>query len=88
MTSTLPNNADACPEAVRTLGSLLSDGHRTYVHCTAGINRAPLVVLAYLTFVEGMAIDDAIALIHEARREASPYWDAYHRCGLCKSQLI
>lgn len=68
------------PEAVRALGALLSDGHRTYVHCTAGINRAPLVVLTYLTFVEGMATDEAIVLIHKARPEASPYWDAYHGC--------
>ncbi len=68
------------PEAVRTLGALLSNGHRAYVHCTAGINRGPLVVLAYLTFVEGMATDDAIALIHKARPEASPYWEAYHGC--------
>ena len=68
------------PEAVRTLGRLLSNGHRAYVHCTAGINRGPLVVLAYLTFVEGMAVDDAVALIHEARPEASPYWDAYYAC--------
>ncbi len=68
------------PEAVRTLDALLSKGHRTYVHCTAGINRAPLVVLAYLTFVEGMAPDAAMRLIHKARPEACPYWDAYRGC--------
>ena len=39
------------PDAVRTLSSLLRSGHRVYVHCTAGINRSPLVVLAYLTFL-------------------------------------
>ena len=68
------------PDGVRTLGELLSAGHRTYVHCTAGINRAPLVVLSYLTFVEGMAAVDAMALIKRGRPEASPYWDAYQGC--------
>ena len=68
------------PCAVERLGALLTGGHRTYVHCTAGINRAPLVVLAYLTFVAGMPVADAVALIKRGRPEASPYWDAYYGC--------
>ena len=68
------------PYAVGRLRELLAAGHRTYVHCTAGINRAPLVALAYLTFVEGMAVPDANALILQGRAEASPYWDAYYGC--------
>ena len=68
------------PCAVQRFGELLTGGHRTYVHCTAGINRAPLVALAYLTFVEGMAVPDAVALINRGRPEASPYWDAYYGC--------
>ncbi len=68
------------PEAVAKLSELLGARHRTYVHCTAGINRAALVVLAYLTFVEGMAVPEAIALIHRGRPEASPYWDSYYGC--------
>jgi hypothetical protein len=68
------------PEAVATLRALLGGGHRTYVHCTAGINRAPLVVLAYLTFVEGMPVPEAIRLIQRGRPEAQPYWDAYYGC--------
>ena len=44
------------PAAVRGLYGLLRQGHRVYVHCTAGINRAPLVVLAYLTLVEGIGL--------------------------------
>ena len=39
-------------EAVRTLAVLLAFGGKVYVHCTAGINRASLTVLAYLTFVQ------------------------------------
>lgn len=40
------------PEAVRMLHLLLSMGKRVYVHCTAGINRATLTVVGYLTFVK------------------------------------
>ena len=68
------------PDAVRALATLLARGHRTYVHCTAGVNRGPLVVLGYLTFVEGMPVDDALALIRRARPEAAPYRDAYDGC--------
>lgn len=67
-------------DAVHALHRLLDAKHRVYVHCTAGINRAPLTVLTYLTFVEGMTIDEAMRLIHDARPEAAPYWEPYHNC--------
>lgn len=68
------------PDAVSALCDLLRRGHRVYVHCTAGINRGPLVVLAYLTLVEGVEIGEAMAMIHRGRPEASPYWSAYSGC--------
>lgn len=68
------------PVAMSALQDLLASGNRTYVHCTAGINRAPLTVLAYLTFVEGMDIGQAMAMITYARPEAAPYWDSYYGC--------
>jgi hypothetical protein len=37
------------PSAVSTLAALQATGHRTYVHCTAGLGRSALVVLGYLT---------------------------------------
>lgn len=40
------------PEAVRLLHLLVSSGKRVYVHCTAGINRATLTTVGYLTFVK------------------------------------
>lgn len=67
-------------DAVTTLLALLATGHRTYVHCTAGINRAPLTVLGYLSFVETMTPDAALRLIQAARPAAEPYWDAYNGC--------
>lgn len=56
----------------------LLPGRRTYVHCTAGINRANLSVLGFLTWVKGMEYDAALSLIKEARPQANPYkvsWD-------------
>ncbi|MDG4554199.1 MAG: dual specificity protein phosphatase family protein [Candidatus Competibacter sp.] len=69
------------PEAVRTLHALLGQGHRVYLHCTAGINRSSLVAVAYLTWIEGQPLDEAMALLQRARPEVSPYWDAYEGCG-------
>lgn len=68
------------PDAVRALHGLLRQQHRVYVHCTAGINRSPLVVLAYLTLVEGQAVEAATALLQRARPEIYPTWEAYHGC--------
>jgi hypothetical protein len=69
------------PGAVRLLAGLLADGHRLYVHCTAGIGRSTLVVLGYLTFVEGHSPDHAIGLI-QGRRGCCvwPNWEAYYGC--------
>ena len=68
------------PTAVRGLYGLLRQGHRVYVHCTAGINRSPLVVLAYLTLVEGIDLEEAMTLLLYARPEVCPTWKAYHGC--------
>jgi len=70
----------ALPAAVRGLHGLLRQGHRVYVHCTAGINRSPLVVLAYLTLVEGIGLEEAMTLLLHARPEVCPTWEAYHGC--------
>jgi protein-tyrosine phosphatase len=59
---------------------LLRQGHRVYVHCTAGINRSPLVVLTYLTGVEGIGLEEAMTLLLRARPEVCPTWEAYHGC--------
>lgn len=72
-------------DAVVGLTRLLRAGHRVYVHCTAGINRAPLTVLGFFTFVEGLHHDAALALIHAGRPQAEPYWDAWHGC---RSDLV
>ena len=74
------NQRRRLPVAVRALGALLCAGHRVYVHCTAGLNRAPLTVLGYLTFVEGRGAEDAVAMIRNGRADAAPSWEAYWAC--------
>lgn len=66
------------PAAVNLLRDLLQAKHRVYVHCTLGVNRAPTVVLAYLTVIEGMTVEDALHLIERGRPGALPSWDAYN----------
>ena len=68
------------PAAVCALYGLLRQGHRVYIHCTAGINRSPLVVLTYLTLIEGMSLEEAMTLLLRARPAVCPTWEAYHGC--------
>lgn len=71
------NQAEMIPEAARALNLLIKTGHKVYVHCTAGINRATLTVLSYLTFVEGRTLDEAYAFVKERRPQAHPYLDCW-----------
>jgi len=65
------------PEAIRKLAGLQGRGHRTYVHCTAGISRAPLTVFGYLTLVAGLEESAARKMIMNGRPGSVPYWEAY-----------
>ena len=76
----IPDMRRRLPVAVSALARLLSQGHRTYVHCTAGLGRAPLTVLGYLTLVERQDPEDAIQLILKGRPDAVPAWEAFHGC--------
>jgi len=71
------DQANMLPEAVRLLAGHQNDNRRTYVHCTAGINRATLTVVGYLTFLQGMELDDAVCLIKHKRPVAHPYIDCW-----------
>lgn len=63
--------------AVDLLRELVNAGHKVYIHCTLGRVRSPTVVLAYLTGIQGFALADAIALIRQARPQATPLMHAY-----------
>jgi len=61
-------------EAVRALRRLVekASGGRVFVHCTAGMGRAPAVVVGYLARYEGMGPDDALALVKRCRPKVGP----------------
>jgi protein-tyrosine phosphatase len=63
------------PTCVRALDELLRAGHTVYVHCSAGINRSPSAVIAYLHWVQGRSLTDAIAGVTRCRA-CDPYVDA------------
>ena len=63
-------------EPVKVLNELLQSGHRVYVHCNAGVCRAPATVLGYLCHYRGMTIDEGLNYIREQRPQANPYISA------------
>lgn len=63
-------------EPVQMLASLIDQEHRVYVHCNAGICRAPGTVLGYLHAYKGMDLDEGLAYMREKRPMVNPYMDA------------
>jgi protein-tyrosine phosphatase len=59
------------------LAALDKNGSKLYVHCAAGVHRAPMMVLALLG-VMGWAMGDALELI-ESRRPVADFADVYVR---------
>lgn len=71
------------------LDTVLADLHgrlathaRVYLHCNAGLNRAPTVAVAYLYRHRGLSLDQACAAV-KARRACVPYMRALrHHYGV------
>lgn len=59
------------------LAALAVDGSKVYVHCAAGVHRAPMMTLALLC-VMGWTLEDGMELI-EARRPVADFADVYVR---------
>ncbi|KAL3681064.1 hypothetical protein R1sor_024020 [Riccia sorocarpa] len=51
------------PYAVGVLYRLLRQGHRVYVTCTTGFDRAPACIIAYLHWIQDVALQEAVAYI-------------------------
>lgn len=68
----LPTIDDTAPseahldEGVRFIRSVVSNGGKVYIHCGAGVGRAPTMAAAYL-LTQGHSLDQALALIRKAR---------------------
>ena len=61
---------------VEMLHNLLVAGRRVYVHCNAGVCRAPATALAYFCHYRGMTIDHGLEYIRRNRPQANPYLSA------------
>lgn len=59
------------PTAAALLHRLTEAGHRTYVHCTAGMGRAPAVVLSYLVR-QGHDLPEAQAHLRDCHPVSAP----------------
>jgi len=59
------------------LAALGEDGTKLFVHCAAGVHRAPMMTLALLG-VMGWTVEDAMELI-EARRPVADFAEVYVR---------
>jgi atypical dual specificity phosphatase len=59
--------------ALNDLHALIGGGsRRVYLHCNAGLNRAPTLAIAYLRAHRGMSLDEAMAHV-KARRACGPF---------------
>ena len=67
-------------ECVATLQEMFDAGRRVYVHCSAGVERAPSVVVAYLHWLRNMELDDAVTFVKE-RRACSPRTEIIRRAS-------
>jgi protein-tyrosine phosphatase len=69
-------SADAMSErlkvALADLRALIAGGHRVYLHCNAGLNRAPTLAIGYLRGFGGMSLDEAVAHVKK-RRACGPF---------------
>lgn len=68
------------PDCVDALRRLLDDDHTVYVHCNLGIGRSPSVVTAYLHWVRGWDLDEALDHVTGCRA-CSPNLDAIRLAG-------
>ncbi len=73
-------------EIVAALSERLRNGHHVYLHCNAGMNRAPTAAVAYLHVHRGWSLAAARDYV-KARRACVPYMQMLEaRYGAIKSR--
>jgi len=60
--------------AVDAVHAGIAAGAKVYVHCTAGLNRSPTTVIAYLIRHRGLGLDEAVTWVTD-RHDCVPYPD-------------
>ena len=64
-------SADAMAErleaALHDLRDLVAPGARVYLHCNAGMNRAPTLAIAFLRAYRQMSLEEAMKLVKKNR---------------------
>lgn len=61
--------------AVKRVGELEAVGHRIFVHCTAGVGRAPAVAIGHLAWNMGWDLNSAYEFVL-SKRSCDPYIEA------------
>ncbi len=65
-------------DAVAAIARQVDEGRLVYVHCTAGLNRSPSAVIAFLVRHRGLSVAAATTWLLE-RHDAEPYPDVLKR---------
>ncbi len=73
------------PEAARAVQDLLAAGHTLLVHCSAGVNRSPSTVIAYLHWYQKLDLSEAAEAV-TSRRWCDPDVGTIRLAGLDREQ--
>ena len=73
------NLAASVEDALLALDHLASGGKPVYVHCTAGLNRSPTIVIAALAKRHRLSLEDATERLMRAHPGAIPYVETLAR---------
>lgn len=68
------------------LARLLGVQHRVYVHCTAGMGRAPAIAIGYLAWHQNWPLDQAYDYVRQ-QRECNPYIEAIRYADRSRAKL-
>ena len=71
--------ADRLPAIVEIVHEHVAAGRTVYLHCNAGMNRAPTAAIAYVHVHGGSTLREALELV-KARRLCVPYLRAIELC--------